>query len=465
MELLSHTANYAGLFSDKRLDKRASLVSQSLLHSKSSSIHRATEDEAEQKGFYRFLKNEQVTEDILIKELTSRCSGNVSGREVIVLQDSCSFGLNHNSKNIKEETGVGFVGNKYGIGFLSHCSLVMDANIGTMLGFSDVQLWHRKEDKANNLTRAYKKQRIEDKESYKWIKASNESKEVLKNANSITIIEDREGDIYEQFCIIPDKKTHLLIRSRDDRNLSDGRKLHTALQEAKPLGEYKIDIKGDLRKEKVKRVATVEVKSILVKIKKPSSAKTKNLPDELELYVVEVQEKNGTYKDKICWRILTTHVTETFEQAVSIVNKYKLRWYIEQLFRLLKKQGFRIEETQLETGWAIRKLLIMLLNTTLRLMQIYLAYDEEESQPIKEVFSEEEIKCLQMIQEKQMRLTSKTSNPFKPERLSWASWIIARLGGWKGNRKQRAAGPIIIKRGLEKFEMIYQGWALARNFT
>jgi hypothetical protein len=465
MELLSHSANYDGLFSDKRLDKRASLVSQSLLQSKSSSVHRATIDEAEQKGFYRFLKNEQVTEAILIKELTGRCSKNIVGREVVVLQDSSSFGLNHNSKNIKSESGIGFVGNKHGIDFLSHCSLVMDANIGTMLGFSDVQLWHRKEDKANNTTQAYKKQSIEDKESYKWIKASDESKKVLRDAKSITIIEDREGDIYEQFCSIPDERTHLLIRSRDDRNLSDGRKLHTALQEAKPLGKYTIDIKEDLRKEKTKRVATVEVKAMAVKIKKPSSVKTKNLSDELKLYVVEVQEKNGVHKDKICWRILTTHVTETFEQAVSIVEKYKLRWYIEQLFRLLKKQGFKIEETQLETGWAIRKLLVLLLNTTLRLMQIYLSYDEEESQPIKEVFSEEEIKCLQVIQEKQMRATPKTSNPFKPEKLSWASWIVARLGGWKGNRKQRAAGPIIIKRGLEKFEMIYQGWALARDLT
>jgi ribosomal protein S8 len=465
MELLSHSANYEGLFSDKRLEKRARLVSQSLLHSKSSSVHRATDDEAEQKGFYRFLKNEKVTEEILIKELTSRCSVNVSGREVLVLQDSCSFGLNHNSKNIKAKTGVGFVGNKCGVGFLSHCSLVMDANVGTILGFSDVQLWHRKEDKANNTTRAYKKQSIEDKESYKWIKASNESKEVLSDAKSITIIEDREGDIYEQFCSIPNEKTHLLIRSRDNRNLSDGKKLHTALEEAKSLGEYKIDIKADIRKGKENREATVEVKCIRVKIKKPSSVKTKDLPDELELYVVEVQEKHSTHKDKICWRILTTHITETYEQAVSIIDKYKLRWYIEQLFRLLKKQGFRIEETQLETGWAIRKLLVLLLNTTLRLMQIYLAYDKEEAQPIKEVFSVDEIKCLQMIQEKQLKITSKINNPFNAERLSWASWIIARLGGWKGNRKQRDAGPIIIKRGFEKFEMIYQGWQLARNLT
>ena len=96
-------------------------------------------------------------------------------------------------------------------------------------------------------------------------------------------------------------------------------------------------------------------------------------------------------------------------------------------------------------------------------MQLYLAYDVEESQPIEEVFNAEEIKCLQTIQDKKIKKTPKTSNPYNFQKLSWASWIMARLGGWKGNKKQRNAGPIIIKRGLEKFEMIYVGWKMAKN--
>lgn len=33
-----------------------------------------------------------------------------------------------------------------------------------------------------------------------------------------------------------------------------------------------------------------------------------------------------------------------------MVEWYGVRWYVEQLFRLLKKQGFGIEETELESG-------------------------------------------------------------------------------------------------------------------
>jgi hypothetical protein len=465
MELLSHRANYKDIFLDKRLEKRAAIIAQSLFHSRTASVHGTTKDEAEQKGFYRFLDNENVSEDILINELTNRCRKNAVNRDIIVIQDTSSFGLNHNAKNIKKDSGLGFVGNKQGVGFLAHCSLVIDANKETMLGFSDVQLWHRKEDKANNTTGAYKKQSIEEKESYKWIKASQQTEELLKSAKSITIIEDREGDIYEQFCCVSDEKTKLLIRNRDNRRLSDGTRLHDVLKQTNPLGQHEIALYGDIRKEKVKRVATVEVKAIAVAIKKPASIKKKDVANQLTVYAIEVQEKNSHYKDKICWRILTTDVIETYEQAVVILEKYKLRWYIEQLFRLLKKQGYQIEATQLESGWAIRKLLVLLLNNAVRLMQLYLAYDVEESQPIEEVFDKDEIKCLQTIQNKQLKSTPKTTNPFNVQKLSWASWIIARLGGWKGNNKQRKAGPIIIKRGLEKFEMIYEGWKMAKNST
>ena len=150
----------------------------------------------------------------------------------------------------------------------------------------------------------------------------------------------------------------------------------------------------------------------------------------------------------------------------SVVEKCKLRWYIEQLFRLLKKQGFNIEGTQLESGWAIRKLVILLLNTALRTMQLYLAYDTDESQGIEEVFEDEEIQCLKMIELKQNKETPKLlKNPFSPDKLSWASWLSGRLGGWKGSAKQRKPGPILLKRGLEKFTMIYERWKLAKNLT
>jgi len=463
MERISHNPDFQGIFSDKRLEKRGSIISSLLIQSRSVSIKGITKNEAEQKGFYRFLDNDKVKEADLIKELTQRCAFNVEGKDVLVLEDTSSIGLSKHSNHLKPNSGIGFVGNKVGLGFLSHVSLVIDANDETMLGFSDVYLWHREEDKSNNTTRAYKKQFIEKKESYRWIQAGQNSKKVLESARSITIIEDREGDIYEQFCTIPDEKTHLLIRSRDNRKLADGSRLYDTLSLEPLAGIYTIQIDSDKRKQREGRLATIEVRYKKVLIQKPSGKISKKLPTQLELYAVEAKEINGPKKDAVKWRILTTHQVTTFDEAISVINKYRQRWYIEQVFRLLKKQGVNIEESELTSGWAIRKLTILFLNNILRIIQLLLAYGKEKSQPIKEVFTSEEIVCLKVLASKMEQKETQVQNNYPEDKLSWASWVIARLGGWKGYIKQRPPGPITMKRGLDKFDLIYQGWLMAKE--
>lgn len=465
MEKIGHAPDYEGYLGDKRLANRAKKISTSLMQSRTSTVHSATRTEAEQKGFYRFLGNDGVTETCLIEEMIQRCAKNTARQEVIVIQDSSSLGLSNNAKNIKPDSGLGLVGNKVGLGFLSHVSLVLNAANENILGFCDIQVWHRTKDKSNNTTRVYKQEAIEEKESYKWIKASNKAKELLAEAVHITIIQDREGDIYEQFCLIPDHRTSLIVRSRGNRRLADGAKLYDVLQTAPVWGTYTLELPKDLRKERTGKIVEMEVRCQAVKIKKPIHGVGKGIAQEIELYAIEVKEKNNDSKDAVCWRLLTDKVTSTLEEALMVVYRYKQRWYIEQLFRVLKKQGFQIEDSQLETGWAIRKLFVMVLNAALRVMQLYLAYGNEDAQEITEVFTDQEISCLKAIEKNHLPTTEHTSNPYPENKLSWASWIIARLGGWKGNRKQQPAGPIIIKRGLDNFENMYQGWKLATLVT
>jgi transposase len=201
-----------------------------------------------------------------------------------------------------------------------------------------------------------------------------------------------------------------------------------------------------------------------VSLAKPRPVRKAGLPDKIELYAVEVCEKDGPKSDKVLWRILTTYVVNNYKDAVSIVKRYRQRWYIEQLFRLLKNKGFRIESSELESGWAIRKLTVMILNSVLRVMQLLLAHDNGQSQLIKEVFNEDEIKCLEQINKTLQGNTEKHLNKNDSQHLSWATWIIARLGGWKGYNIKRPPGPILLKTGLDKFNAMFEGWKMARAF-
>jgi Transposase DNA-binding len=464
MELLSHRPVFSGIFDDKRLDHRAGLLSNSLFTARNSSIHAVTHTEAEQRGAYRFLSNEAVKEGHLIGELTGRAGLNAMGRHVLVIQDSSNIGLSHQAGHIRPESGLGLVGNKNGLGFLTHISLVLDADRGTMLGYSDVQLWHRTEDKSNNTTGAYKRQPIEEKESNKWLKADKQAALCLAGAAKVTIVQDREGDIYDQLCTVPDERTGFIIRSRDNRKLACGGRLYGHLAAAPVAGTYEIEVLGDIRKGKVKRTAEVAVKYVEVTIARPAKHNPEGLPPTVTLYAVEVKEIDPGTKDAICWRLLTSERVLTFGDALVIIGRYRLRWYIEQLFRLLKRQGFGIESSGLESGWAIRKLFVLLLNAAIRVMQLYLSCGNEEGQATAEVFSEEEINCMAQIEKTQTASTPNTKNPFPKGQLAWASWIIARLGGWKANKnnRQRQPGPILLHRGLQKFDLIFQGWKIAQ---
>jgi len=257
---ISQRENYKGKFSDKRLDKRAMQLSSMLYFGRSSSVHEAAITEADQKAAYRFLSNDKVEEKILIESVVERTNYLCQGKDVLVIQDTTEINLDNHRNRLKSNTGIGFTGNNKDLGFFVHGSIVLDASIGTMLGFSDLQLWHREEDKKDKYERDYPNLQIEQKESYKWIKACKDSKSHLSGACGITFIEDREGDIYEQFAMIADERTNLIIRSCRDRKLTGQESLYTKLSSQALSGSYDIELVKDIRKGVESRRATVEVR-------------------------------------------------------------------------------------------------------------------------------------------------------------------------------------------------------------
>jgi hypothetical protein len=344
-----------------------------------------------------------------------------------------------------------------------HSSLVIDASAGSALGYSYIKAWDRKEQTPDRHQRKYKQLPIDEKESYKWIAAATQSKALLKPAAAITIVADRESDIYDLLTSVPQQDVHLLIRSNANRQIESGATLVNYLNTLPIRHQYDLVVRGDIRKDITKREAVMDLKWGEVFILKPPSCKNKNLPGSKHLYVVEAKEQNKI--KGIYWRLLTTHPVTNKEQALQVIEWYKQRWYIEQIHRLLKTEGFRIESSQLEQGWAIRKLTLLAMMATLRILQMMLAYEDEHEQAIEEVFDDQQQQCLQMMNTQLEGETEKLKNPSKPNTLKWATWIIARLGGWKGYKSQRKPGPIVLQKGLARFYHMYDGWIMHKKYV
>lgn len=422
-------------------------------------------DIAEQRAYYRFLNNAKVKETELVAETAKRMEGLSTGRHLLCIQDTCEVNLQAHQGRLMAASGLGRSDNADSANcFKLHPGLVVDADHFTPLGFSHVKLFHRPEQRPSRLERNYKRQPIEEKESYKWIEVAQRSKEVLKEALSVTFIEDREGDIYEQFALIPEGKYHLLVRSKTTRELANGNSLYEDVGAAPMAGTYTIALPTDSRKQQYRREAHMELRYLTCWLQCPSNLRAKNYPDRIEVTCIEVRETGGNATSPIHWRSLTTHRVTTCQEALKLVGWYSARWHIEQLFRLLKKQGFGIEEAELESGWAVRKLVVMQMTALLKILQMNIAYnDPEGGQPIEEVFDASQIEAMRRVARKLQGRTTKQQNHNDPKTTKWAAWVIGRLGGWKGYDSQGPPGVIALRRGLDRLTYIMEGMELARD--
>jgi hypothetical protein len=143
-------------------------------------------------------------------------------------------------------------------------------------------------------------------------------------------------------------------------------------------------------------------------------------------------------------------------------------WHIETLFRLLKTQGFAIEDIELENGEAIIKMTLFALWAAIRVMALLLASKTivpNQNQEAKELFCQSEIECLQILEMRfngnaANNISKKLKNPYPKNSLQWAFWIVARLGGWKGYSSQRPPGIITLYNGIKKFDQIHMGFSM-----
>jgi hypothetical protein len=447
------------------LENRGEEIVKKMIEKETAVLNQLSNNRAELVGASRFFNNISVTEEILIEESAGRCQNAVKGRHVLAIQDTSEINYeSHRGKLSHQDPELGPVGNDKNIGFFIHPVLVLEQESAFPLGIADVHVWNRNWDKKTKKERNYQSLPIEEKESYRWIECSEASKNVLSESASVTIVADREGDIYEEFVRVPDEKTDLVIRSSYNRKLHDSNeKLFEHFEQMESMGTYNLEIKKSQRK-RTPRLATMEVKYDKVKIARPSNLNKTDYPDEyIELYAIFAVERAETIpegEEGVLWRILTTHEINSLSEAVEVVYWYSLRWRIEELFRTLKSKGLDVESSQLETGAGLKKLVLMALNAALIIMQLVGDRDGEAGQLGDLVFNEEELECLKEVEKKYEGKTELSKNPFDEYSLAWAAWIIGRMGGWKGYRKAGPAGPITMKRGLQQFSTLFKGWLL-----
>lgn len=455
---------FKGILSDSRLEKRAEKVTSDMLTFGKVIVNRFEQNHADKIGAYRMLSNTRIDYKDLSQGLYRDVSKNRQHSHLLCIQDTSEVNLtNHKDLFEKDDPDIGQLTKKGNVGFFCHPMLVVDPINQIPLGLSSIELLNRPFEHKNKFERKYKSLPIEEKESFRWIKSVNQTKEVLTYIPSLTIVGDRESDIYEEMVMVPDSQTNLLIRLTHNRRLYDNDELlFDVLSHSSKKTEFSLELKSNPKRQN--RIAKIEVRYVKVKIQKPGNFRKGQYPEYVELWAIEARESSETIPDEeepVLWRLLTTHEINSVEDAITYIGWYKQRWYIEELFRVLKKQGLDIESSQLSTGAAMKNLTVIALQVALVTMLLKLSMQSEEKLPADILFNKEQKKFLNLVNEQVQGKTKKQKNPYNKNTLAWAAWIIARLSGWSGYGAHGKAGYISLKRGCDIFNAKFEGFLIA----
>jgi hypothetical protein len=292
----------------------------------SAGVRELADNRAEKVGLTRFFRNPRVTADEILRTAAARTGAAATGRHVLLIEDTSE--INYQAK-AKRKRGLGPVGNGADVGLFVRPALAIDAEDGAVLGLAGATIWRRtrvKEDDYQNLP-------IEEKESHRWIATALKARTFLSTAALVTLITDREGDIYELFARVPDEQTHVLVRAEHDRALADvGGRMLAKIAAQPEAGRVAFDLTG--RPGRTARRVTLAVRFCPVTLRQPRRGADRGDPPQLSLNLVEAREIDPPPgEDPIVWRLLTTHVATSLAEATRIIDLYRCRWIVEQLFR------------------------------------------------------------------------------------------------------------------------------------
>ncbi len=401
-------------------------------------------------AFGRFLANPSVTMDEIFAGSGMACGTRAAGREVLAIQDTTHLAF--------PGRALGPGGDGKVPGLFLHPVLVLDAHDGTALGLASGRVWTRPAaKKAHRHSRA-----LADKESERWIGEGQAAKAALASASHVTLLADRESDIYEEWATLPGPGFDLITRARGDRCLADGGTLFRAAETWTETACVKIDLVA--REDRTARTAKLVVGFGPVTIKKPANCRTAGMPKQIDLRLVEIAETDAPPDvQPVHWRLLTTLAVDSIADALGVIDTYRQRWRIEEYFRILKRSGMDLEEARTEGTHALHNLVAMAAVAGVPVMQLIEGRDAGPHVPATQLISPQTLAFAIALCATLQGRTAKQKNPHAQASLAWLAWIVARLGGHTGYQREGPAGPKTMAIGWTSFVTMQHGWSLRKD--
>jgi DDE family transposase len=445
---------------DIRVERSGEWLLEQIAATGSVVLRKAGGNRAGEMRAHRFLSSRFSSVDTILRTLGEGTAARCAGRHIVAVQDTTEINFAHRDG---KKRGFGPAGNGRDPGLFIHPLLAVDAEDEAVVGLLGASIWTREgqvtgRDPGAAVAEKPRNRPIEDKESMRWLAASAMAQRLLATAAKITLIGDSESDIYILFARRP-ASVDLIVRVAQDRLLADGSRLFAALAEASVLTEYDVRV-APRRPGDKGRIARVQLLAKRITIKRPQTVPVSE-PETVEMTLVEAREVDPPKGvEPLQWRLLTTHAAEDAAGAAEIVRLYRLRWRIEQVFRTLKSDGLKLEDSQIEEAERFFRLTAVALGAAVRTIQLIDARDGSP-RPATDVIDATLIAPTAAIGRRLEGGTARQKNLHPEGSLAWLSWIAARLGGW--NCYYKPPGPKTMRAGWTRLAAMLDGYLIAAN--
>lgn len=232
------------------------------------------------------------------------------------------------------------------------------------MGYSSIELYNRDRKDARQKKQLRKKLGFNEKESAHWAASAKMANANLPENLRKTMVGDRENDIYTVMSKTLEEGCDFLIRSIHNRLLEgDSKSKKERIIEWLDKQPVSFSCTSQITRQNGRkpRKALFDVKYAPVTFGNTGNGKD-DVSKSISCHCVHVREDAGSVPEgekPIEWRLLTSHEVKSKEDALRIIQWYKYRWHIEEVFRLMKTKGLGITSAQLENGMAMKKLMAM----------------------------------------------------------------------------------------------------------
>lgn len=438
---------------DERLDRRCPRIASALEQHPTLPLNQALADWADVKAAYRFMDHPKVTPAALLAPHQARTVARMQAHPVVLAVQDTTF-LNYTAH--PQTKGLGEIGPKaqQQRGFGLHTTLAVTPE-GLPLGILTQAFFTRPVGEPAHTPAELRKLPIEDKESYRWLEAFEQTLALAPAGVQVVTVCDREADIYELFALAQPREASLLVRASADRCLAEKKIQHlwAKVEQRRAVGELTVDIVGN--QKRAARQATVTLRFCEVTLKPPArpAGQAKLPPVTLTAILVREEQPPADIEEPIEWLLLTTTPVSQLKDVLRVVQWYCRRWQIEVFHKVLKS-GCDVEECRLQTAERLQNYITLKSVVAWRLHWLTYINRTNPELPCTEVLTPAEWQALYMHVHHTTVLPNKL--PTVHEAVRW----LAQLGGFLGRKGDGEPGITVIWRGWQRLQDLAALWSL-----